>query len=80
MARGLQVGANLADAVLVVSLLLLVVGLMMAARPELFGYLGLHTTAKTGLQIALVSGFGAIASALVGRILAVLRSSLGDET
>ncbi len=79
MVRALRAGSYLVAILLGVSLLLVLVGLAMAARPEFFGGLGLVTTAKTGMVVALAAGFTAIASAVLGWILDLLRGTLNDH-
>ena len=79
MARALQVGKYLATATLAASLMLLMVGLGMAARPELFAWLGVDATTRTGLAIALAAGIVATASAAFGRVLESLSTEAGDQ-
>lgn len=79
MARTLQAGTYLVAALLVTSLLMLLAGLGMAARPEAFEGLGLRDTDKTGMVVALVGGIGVIASAVLRWILDLIRGSLDDQ-
>ncbi len=75
MAHALQAGIYLAAALLAVSILLLVAGFAMVARPEAFGGLGLSNPSRTGLEIALMAGFGILAGAALGRILGLLQGN-----
>lgn len=79
MARVLQVGKYLATAPLGISLMLMMVGLGMAARPELFAWLGINATTRTGLALALAAGIVATVSAAFGRVLESLNTEAGDQ-
>ncbi len=79
MGRVLRAGNYIVAALLVVSLLMLLAGLAMAARPEAFSDLALRDTGKSGMVIALAGGVGTVASAVLGRVLELLRGSLGDQ-
>jgi len=72
MSRALRIGSYLAAALLGASLLLLLLGLGMAARPEAFAALGIQDTPKAGLAIALSAGIAAIGSTLLRRVLDLL--------
>ncbi len=77
MVAALRAGTYLVAIVLAISVLLLLTGLAMAARPEIFATLGLHDTAKVGMALALVGGIGAVASAILSRVLDLVRASMG---
>ena len=79
MARVLRIGSYLATFLLVACLVALVVGLLMGARPETFAVLGIEEPEKSGFVVALVAGIGAIACAILGRVLELVRSSLGGQ-
>lgn len=79
MDRALRTGGYLAAAMLGMSLLMLLVGLGMAARPEVFVALGLDDTAKVGLAVALTAGLGVLASTMLGRVLRLLEGNLGGN-
>lgn len=79
MASVLRAGGYLISVLIALSLLLLLVGLGMAARPESFISLGFRETAKTGMVIALIGGVGAIGGVLLNWVLKLLRSSLTDQ-
>ncbi len=79
MVRALRAGTYLLVLLLALSLLALVVGLGMAARPESFAGLGFGATAKTGMVIALIGGAGTIASALLNWMLDLFRATLADQ-
>lgn len=79
MARLLRIGTFLATALLASCLLLLVAGLAMGARPEIFTDLGLKDAGKTGFVLALVAGIGAIASTVFIQILHLVLDNIGDE-
>ncbi|MCL4371281.1 MAG: hypothetical protein M1380_10315 [Chloroflexi bacterium] len=79
MVSALRAGTYLVVLLMALSLLLLLAGLGMAARPESFAGLGLTETAKAGMAIALVGGVGAIASALLSWVLKLLRGTLADQ-
>ncbi len=75
----MRTGSYLATSILVACLVALVVGLLMGARPEAFAVLGLEEPGKTGFVVALVAGIGAIASSILGQVLNLVRTSLGDQ-
>lgn len=79
MARVLRAGALLATALLIFCLLLVAAGLAMGARPEAFVDLGLREAGKVGFVLALLAGFGAIASTLFLRILHLMLDNLDEE-
>lgn len=79
MDRALQVAAYLAGAVLIVSLISLLLGLAMAARPESFEMLGSIDARRTGLVIALAAGAAIIISGITGRILWLLQRQSEEE-
>jgi Mg2+/Co2+ transporter CorB len=78
VARALQASAILVTAVTVVALVLLVVGLALSARPELATAVGLSLTGRDGLAIALAAGAVAIAAAILGHVLSLLRDSAAN--
>ncbi len=79
MSRTLHAGSYLAAALLGISLLLLLMGLGMSARPEIFAGLGLRDTAKAGLALALTAGIGVLGSAILGWVLNLLaEQGIGD--
>ena len=80
MARLLRFGVYLATAVLAFCLLLLISGLAMGARPEIFTDLGLKDARKTGFALALVAGIGAVGSTAFIRILRLVLDNLDGET
>jgi hypothetical protein len=78
LARALQASSFLAMVITGIALALLVVGLVLSARPELSATFGLTLTAKDGLAIALACGAVAIAAAVLSRVLNLLRDNLSD--
>jgi hypothetical protein len=78
-ARALQAAILLANALLGVSILAMLLGLTMSARPELFAGLGDSASSRNGLTVALVSGFGAVACAMLARLLELIAGSVGDD-
>lgn len=79
MARILLVGTLLATILLVICLLLAAAGLVMGARPDVFADLGIKEADKVGFVLALLAGFGAIASTVSLRILYLMLDSLDEE-
>ncbi|MGE5620629.1 MAG: hypothetical protein ACM3US_15385 [Sphingomonadaceae bacterium] len=79
MARALRVGVYLVALLLAASLILLLAGLAMAARPEAFEEFVPNDTSKTGMVVALAGGIGTIVSAALGWVLNLIRGSLGDQ-
>ena len=77
MGRVLQVASYLAAILLGISILMLLLGLGIAARPELFGMLGSYANPKVGLSLALSAGITAIGSALLSRVLILLGKDEG---
>lgn len=75
----LLVSSRLANLVSVLFLVLLLAGLAMEARPELFDWVRLVSTDREGLAIALVGGIGAIGFAIIAQVLSLLRGALGDD-
>lgn len=78
MARALQASSILVNVIAGVALAGLVVGLVIAARPELLAGLRIALTSRDGLGIALTSGAVAIAAALLGRVLSLLHDNIVD--
>ncbi len=76
--RALQVAAFLAAGLLGLSVLALLTALVLIARPELFVGLGTTPDSRTALGMALLAGFGVLASAVIGGILSLLRGTLND--
>jgi hypothetical protein len=79
MVSALRAGTYLVAVLLAVSVLVLLAGLGMAARPEAFAGFGLQDTAKTGMVLALVGGIGAMGAAALSRILMILRGTVADR-
>jgi hypothetical protein len=79
MARTLQAISILATAITAIALVMLGVGLVLTARPELAENVGLMLTPREGLEISLASGAVAIAAAVLGRVLSLLRDNVADE-
>ncbi|GEM_PF-5315575 len=79
MARIVQSSIFLASALLGSCMLLLMVGLSMAARPDTFAGLGLEEVGKTGLAIALAAGVGAVLSTVLIRILQLIHDNMEDH-
>lgn len=78
MVRALELLSILIAAITGIALVGLVAGLVVSARPELLAGFGLILTTRDGLGIALTSGAVAIAAALLGRVLSLLRDSIAD--
>jgi len=76
--RALQAAIYLANSLLGISILTMFLGLALGARPELFAGFGDSASTRTGLAIALAGGFGAIFSALLGRLLELIAGSVGN--
>lgn len=79
MVSALRAGTYLVAILMILSLLVLVAGLGMAARPEVFAGLGLRETAKIGMVIALGGGLGVMGSVLVNWVLNLVRGTLADQ-
>lgn len=75
----LLVSSRLANLVSILFLVLLLAGLAMEARPEMFDWVRLGSTDREGLAIALVGGLGAIGFAVLAQVLSLLRGALGDD-
>ncbi|HEX2987882.1 MAG TPA: hypothetical protein VHS06_06900 [Chloroflexota bacterium] len=80
-ARALQAAIYLANVLLGISILALLLGLVLAARPELFAGFGDSASSRTGLAIALAGGFGAILCTVMAHLLELIAGSVdnGDK-
>jgi hypothetical protein len=79
MVWALQVGSCAVAFLLALSILAVVVGLGMAARPESFAGLWSPDTAKAGMVLSLAGGSGILVSAILGRMIDLIRASLADR-
>ena len=72
MVRALRTGSFLVSAVTAIAVVMVVVGLVVSARPEFAAAVGLTLAPRDGLAIALASGAVAIAGALMVHVLNLL--------
>ena len=72
MERALRTSSYFATVITALALVMLLVGLVASARPEIGASVGLQLTSRDGLAIALASGVIAIAGALLGHVLNLL--------
>ncbi len=72
MVRALRASSYLTAVITGLALVMLVVGLVVSARPELGDDLGFAFTSRDGLAIALASGAVAIVAAILGRVFSLL--------
>ena len=79
MVWALRAGSYLVTVLLIASLVLVAMGLAMAARPEVFAPLGFRDTAKIGMVFALAGGVGGIGSVLLSWVLKLVRGTLADQ-
>lgn len=79
MVWALQVGSYAVAFLLALSILAVVAGLAMAARPESFASFWGSDTVKAGMVLSLAGGGGILVSAILGRMIDLIRASLADR-
>ncbi|HEX2923981.1 MAG TPA: hypothetical protein VHS28_08140 [Chloroflexota bacterium] len=77
--RALRAAILLANVLLGISILAMLVGLTLSARPELFAGLWESASSRNGLAIALAGGFGAVSCAVVARLLESIAGSISNS-